>query len=94
MAKDIQPNTAAAPIAIPPKKIRTVTIGVVFAIVFASLGVGFAFGRVTAAASAGSGSSFTGFPGGGFRPGQGSGPGTAPGGGQLSGGGSTSGGNP
>jgi hypothetical protein len=68
-------------IRIPSKKIRSITIGVAFAIVFASLGVGFAVGRVTAPGSGITGNSFTGFPGGGLRPG--SGPGVGPGGGTV-----------
>jgi hypothetical protein len=60
MKPDAAALAAQPTIVIPPKKIRTVTIGVVFAIVFASLGVGFAFGRITAVARTGTGSFTTG----------------------------------
>ena len=49
-------TSPASVIVIPPRKRRAVSIGVVIAIVFASLSVGFAVGRQTAP-TAGSGSS-------------------------------------
>ena len=69
-------NAAAVPkagtITIPRKRIRTVTIGVLIAVIFASTGVGFAVGRFTAPASSSFGNfSPTGgngnFPAGGFN---------------------------
>jgi hypothetical protein len=70
MAKVKQTDDAALAaqptIVIPPKRIRTVTIGVVFAIVFASLGVGFAFGRITATPRTGSSFQNGNVPSGGF----------------------------
>ena len=77
-------HAQASAITIPSKSIRSVTIGVLVAVIFASVGVGFAVGRVTAPVSAFGSSSTGGFgfprPGGGLR-----GPGTQQGGNQQGG---------
>jgi hypothetical protein len=73
-------ETPEAPrITIPRKRVRAVSVGVAIAMVVASLGVGFAVGRVSSELTRGTGSSQ--FSGTGFRfPGGGIGGGTGQGG--------------